>query len=313
MMTPMPERLSFPRQHARTQRFTLGLPRSFSVAGDGSRVAFLRSPGGEDPNTCLWVLDVETATERLVADPRTILGGGEEQLSEQEMARRERARETAAGIVAYAGDRDLRVAAFGLAGRLFVADLFSSEVRELPVPGPVFDPRPDPTGRRVAYVSEGALHVIDIGGGQDRVLAADDDPEVFWGMAEFVAAEEMERLRGYWWAPDGEAIAAARVDNRPVLLWYISDPSEPAAAPHAIRYPAAGTNDADVSLFVLSLHGTRVEVEWDRRALPYLVQVDWSEGRPLTLLVESRNHSAWQVLAADPTKGATGVLTEDAS
>ena len=313
MMAPMPERLSFPRQYARTQRFTLGLPRSFSVAADGSRVAFLRSPGGEDPNTCLWVLDVETATERLVADPRRLLGGTEEHLSDQEMARRERARETAGGIVAYAGDRDLRVAAFGLAGRLFVADLGSGEVGELPVTGPVFDPRPDPTGRRVAYVSDGALRVIDVGGGQDRVIAADEDPEIFWGMAEFVAAEEMERLRGYWWAPDGEAIAAARVDNRPVLLWYISDPSEPARPPHAVRYPAAGTNDADVSLFVLSLDGARVEVEWDRRALPYLVEVDWSEGRPLTLLVESRNHSAWQVLAADPTKGATAVLTEDTS
>src|SRR5207249_1533751 len=224
MLPPTPERLSVARQHARAQRFTLGLRRSLSVAGDGSRVAFLRSPGGEDPKTYLWVLDVETATERLVADPRTILGGAEEQLSEQEMARRERARETAAGIVAYAGDRDLRVAAFGLARRLLVADFVSSEVRELPVPGPVFDPRPAPPGRRVAYVSEGALHVIDIGGWQDRVLAADDDPEVFWGMAEFVAAEGMERLRGYWWAPAGGATAAARGDRRPALRWYVSDP-----------------------------------------------------------------------------------------
>jgi dipeptidyl-peptidase-4 len=289
------------------------MPRSFSVARDGSRVAFLRSPGGEDPNTCLWVLDVETATERLVADPRALVGGGEEHLSDEERARRERARETAGGIVAYAADPDLQVAAFALSGRLFVADLVSGEVRELPAAGSAFDPRPDPTGRRVAYVADGALHVVDLEGGKDQVLAADEDPEVFWGMAEFVAAEEMERLRGYWWAPHGEAIAATRVDNRLVQLWHIADPSDPARPPQAVRYPAAGTNDAEVSLFVLPLEGERVAVEWDRRALPYLVELEWSRDHPLTLLVQSRNQAAWQVLAVDPATGATHVLVEDAS
>ena len=313
MMSGMADHLSFPRQYARTQRFSLGAPRSFSVAADGSRVTFLRSPGGEDPNTCLWVLDVETTTERLVADPKQLVSGGEEHVSDEERARRERARETAGGIVAYAGDRDLRIAAFALAGRLFVANVTTGEVREYPVAGSVFDPRPDPTGRRIAYVSEGALHAVDLDGGEDRVLAADEDPEVFWGMAEFVAAEEMERLRGYWWAPDGEAVAAARVDNRPVPLWHISDPSDPAKPPQAVRYPAAGTHDAEVSLFVLPLGGDPVEIDWDRRALPYLVEVQWSKGGPLTLLVESRGQAAWQVLAADPRTGATNVVAEDAS
>src|SRR5438034_5411777 len=112
---------SFPRQYARTRRFTLGQPRSFSVGADGSRVAFLRSPGGEDPMTCLWVLDVDARAERLVADPRTLLGegNGEEALADQERARRERARETAGGIVAYAADPNLTLAAIGLGGRLF--------------------------------------------------------------------------------------------------------------------------------------------------------------------------------------------------
>ena len=311
---PSSERLSFPRQYARTQRFTLGLPRSFSVAGDGSRVAFLRSPGGEDPNTCLWVVDLDAADgtpkERLVADPRALLGG-EEYLSGEERARRERARETAGGIVSYAADPNLRVAAFPLGGRLFVADLGSGEVRELPAIPPVFDPRPDPAGRRVAYVSGGALHVILEG--EDHVLAVDEDPDVTWGMAEFVAAEEMQRLRGYWWSPDGDTVAAARVDNRPVPVWHIADPSEPTRTPQAVRYPAAGTNDADVSLALLRLDGSRVDVAWDRAAFPYLVAVTWSEGRPLTLLVQSRDQGRWQVLAAEPATGETTVLAEDRS
>src|SRR6266508_4587205 len=133
----MREADTFPRRSARTRRFTLGRPRSFSVAADGSRVAFLRSPAGDDPGTCLWVLDVDSGTERLVADPRTIGDTGEEHLSADERARRERARETAGGIVAYAPDRDLRLASFALSGELFVADLGTGVVRRLSASSPV--------------------------------------------------------------------------------------------------------------------------------------------------------------------------------
>src|SRR5439155_6941888 len=91
---------SFPRQFARTRRFTLGRPRGFFVAPDGSRVAFLRSPAGDDPTTSLWVFDVEERRERLVADASDLLAGGSEELSAVERARRERTREQAGGIVA---------------------------------------------------------------------------------------------------------------------------------------------------------------------------------------------------------------------
>ena len=113
---------SFPRQEARTRRFTLGVPRSFRISPDGARVAYLRTKGGNDPVTCLWMLDVGSGTERLVADPRA-LGGDERDLPPEERARRERVREQAGGIVAYATDADLTVAVFGWSGRVFTVDL----------------------------------------------------------------------------------------------------------------------------------------------------------------------------------------------
>src|SRR3546814_16067606 len=50
---------TFPRQSARTQRFTLGAPRNVTVSPDGARVAFLRSGGPEDPVPPLWVPDAD--------------------------------------------------------------------------------------------------------------------------------------------------------------------------------------------------------------------------------------------------------------
>lgn len=296
----------YPAQLARTRRFTLGIPRSFTVAADGSRVAFLRSSAGDEPAMCLWVLDVAEGRERLVADPRELLEGPAEgaELTEAERARRERARESAGGIVAYGGDRDLSAAAFSLNGRLFVADLIAGGARELETPGRVDDPRLDPTGRRVAYVVQGALHVRDVGG-SDRVLAREDDPDVTWGLPEFIAAEEMDRLRGFWWSPNGERLAAARVDTRPVPAWFVSDPAEPARAPRETRYPVAGGGNAAVSLsiFLVEGDGGRVDVGWDREQFPYLARVDWTAGSPLTLLLQSRDQRTASVLEVDEGNG----------
>jgi dipeptidyl-peptidase 4 len=305
----MPDRPldTFPRQYARTRRFTLGRPHDFTVSPDGSRVVFLRSRAGDDPLTCLWVLDLESGSERLVFDPAG--GPGEEDLPAEERARRERAREAGGGVVAYSTDRAVARATFSVGGRVMVADLGSGEVREVPAEGSAFDPRIDPTGRRIAYVADGALHLVEVDGG-DRVLASEDDPDVSWGLAEFVAAEEMLRREGFWWAPDGERLAATRVDERDVVLWHIFDATDPAGAPRSVRYPQAGTANADVRLFVMGLDGSRTEVRWDRERFEYLARVVWSEGGPLTLQVQSRDQRVTQILTAGDD-GETTLVRED--
>ncbi|MET9772884.1 prolyl oligopeptidase family serine peptidase [Streptomyces sp. NPDC006367] len=308
-MTTEPD--SFPQRHARTQRFTLGAPRSFTVAPDGSRVAFLRSGSGTDRANALWVLDVADGEERLAADPRALLGGAEERLSPEERARRERSREGGAGIVGHATDAAVELAAFALSGRLFTAELRAGTARELPVPGPVIDPRPSPDGRHIAYVARGALRVVGAEGDGDRALAEPDAEGVTYGLAEFVAAEEMGRTRGFWWGPESDRLLVARVDDTPVQRWWIADPAHPGRDPRHVPYPAAGTANADVRLFAVGLDGGRTEVLWDRARYPYLARVHWSgAGAPL-LLVQARDQRSQLFLAVDTESGATRMVHAD--
>ncbi|WP_327034077.1 prolyl oligopeptidase family serine peptidase [Micromonospora ureilytica] len=308
--------MDFPELAARTRRFSHGAPRAVSVAEDGSRVIFLRSAGPEDPADALWLLDVATGEERLVADPATLLGEGGDvrSLSPGERALRERLRLSAAGIGSYALDAVGRVAVFALAGRLFRADLVHGDVVEVAAVGPVLDPRPDPSGQRLAYVTDaadgvrrGELRVIDPDG-TDTLLAG-EDAGVSWGLAEHIAAEEFGRFRGYWWAPDSRMVLAARVDESRLERWHLHDPAEPASPPTAVAYPRAGGPNAEVSLHLLDLDDGWVDVHWDRETYPYLTGVSWGEGSPLiTVLRRSQQHGL--VLAVDPRTGETQVHAE---
>ncbi|NQY56370.1 MAG: S9 family peptidase [Ilumatobacteraceae bacterium] len=301
---------SFPRQYARTQRFTLGRPRTITVSSDGRRVIFLRSAAGDDPVNALWVLDVETGHERCVADPRVLLSDPtDDALPAAERARRERTREGAGGITGYATDAAATVVAFALGGRLFVGGLLSGGVRELDVPGPVIDPRPDPHARRVAYVRGADLCIAELDG-RVRTVASGADT-IAWGSADFIAAEEMHRFRGYWWSPDGSQLLATRVDDAAVDRWTIADPAHPERPPTTVAYPAAGTSNASTTLHLIdTAEGSSTEVRWPADEMPYVAAVDWSASG-LAIQVESRDQRRAEVRTVDITTGSTAIVFAD--
>jgi len=303
---------SYPRLAARTLRFTLGIPRNLTVSPDGATVRFIRTPDGVTRTGQLWELDVESGEESLLVDPVDVLGGADEDLSPEERARRERSREGAGGLVSYDVDATGRWAAFTLSGRLFAVHLGAKAVRELPSTGTVIDPRLDPTGRRVAYATaEGELRVVGVDGEEDRALVSPASPTQAWGRAEFIAAEEMDRFRGFWWSPDGASLLVERYDEAPVQTWHIADPANPDRPAAEQRYPAAGTANSLVTLWHVALDGAEpVEIAWDHEAFEYLARVDWSEGSDPVLQVLSRDQRTSLVLEADLASGATRTLRE---
>jgi len=296
----------------------LGEPRNITVSDDGHKVVFLRSNAGDDPVNRLWLLDVESGHETLVADPHVMLGADDaDDLPPEERARRERLREGAGGITSYSTDTHGARFVCTLSGRLFVGDLHQVNVREIRTVGPVFDPRLSPNGEWVAYVCGRSLRVVAVREQDEHEQnehgfelagpALFDEPDtVGWGSAEFVAAEEMSRYRGFWWSPDSRHVAVCRVDEAPVPVWHIADPAHPERPANVVRYPAAGSDDAIVSLHVFdAIEGTRVDVSWDADAFPYLTDVDWIDADALMVTVCSRDQRTFVTLRASRMDGAT--------
>ncbi|MBV2155724.1 prolyl oligopeptidase family serine peptidase [Kitasatospora sp. SUK 42] len=291
---------------ARTGRFTFGAPSAHALSEDGTRVLLLRSTGPEDPVNRLHLLDVTTGEERLVADPTALAPGrsGErDELPAVERRLRERTRLVAAGIGTYAATADLATAVFALDGRLFRTDTATGTSTELPTAGPAFDPRPDATGERVAYVADDALYVTP----EPTPLSPADGAR--WGVAEFAAAEELGRARGHWWRPDGGALLAARVDESALPRRYFADPARPGEPGEDFAYPQAGGPNADVQLWVLGLDGARVRLRWDAEEFPYVCAASWASDDEVLLTVADRLQQNVLLLTAEPATGETRELS----
>jgi dipeptidyl-peptidase-4 len=265
------------------------------ISADGQRIVFLQSTGPRDSAKRLMQLRIgadpgvneSSFAATVIADPAQ-LSTAPADLSPDELARRERLRESGSGIVAFATDQNVITAAFSVAGSLGVADLISESAQLLTVTGPVIDPRVDPTGTRIAWVADRSLYVADINGDNERCVAQSNGPNHSWGLANFLAAEEFDRIRGFWWSPDGQFLLVEEVDDSDVTTRFISDPANPATEPRAIRYPAAGTANPRVRLWLISVDGRQHLIDWDPCDWEYVVSVAWSRFGPALVTLYDR-------------------------
>ena len=268
---------SYPRQRARTRGFQLGRPRNFHINGD--RVLFIRSSTGSDTAGSLWSVELGAELrERCIVDVRTDLPfDSEAGLPEAERARRERMREVTGGITAFSVDASGTKAVFPVSGIPYLVDLSSGELTTLPSAGPVVDPRINSAGTLVAFVHENSLYVVDLtqlDSGAKCVAPSASATET-WGLADYIAAEELSRYRGHWWLGEQpDTLLVERADDSAVLEWWISDPAHPTNPAHAMRYPAAGTTNATTELWWINPAGTSMQLTWDTTSFPYLASVN---------------------------------------
>jgi dipeptidyl-peptidase-4 len=289
--------------------------RGVEVSPDGKWITWLKPEAQNQYKFDLWAAPTAGGEARLLVSGEAVEPRGQA-LSEEEKSRRERQRLAAlSGVVSYewseSGDRLL----IPTGGGLFLADAESGVVTHLSAAGVgATDGRLSPKGRYASYVRDQTLHVLELASGAARAISPQGAGPVSYGVAEFVAQEEMGRYTGYWWSPDERYIAYARVDETPVE---IADRLEIGAEGVKItpqRYPRAGTPNALVSLFIqpLTPGAPAVKVDLGADTDIYLARARWSAGGE-ALYVERQNRAQTQIdlLRIDPKTGASSlVLTE---
>ena len=289
------------------------------VAPDGSRVTFLRGKDSNRNQLDLWEYDVASGQTRMLVDSRVVLPG-EETLSDEEKARRERQRIAGlSGIVDYQWAPDSRRLLFPLGGELYLYDLARSggdAVRKL-TDGEGFatDPRISPAGGFVSFVRGRNLWVIDLRDGRQLQLTSDGSDTIGNGVAEFVADEEMGRHTGYWWAPDDSAIAFARIDESPVPLVRRYEMYADRTEVVEQRYPAAGEANVRVQLGVIAPRAgaTPQWIDLGPEQDIYLARVDWRDPQRLTFQRQSRDQQRLDLVETTLATGAQRTLASETS
>jgi dipeptidyl-peptidase-4 len=298
---------SFLKKYAETRRFTLGRPQNPKVSPDGKAVLFLRAEA-DKPTLKLWQFDVASGQSKEVLSPQTLLKGGDENLSAEEKARRERMRLSAGGFADFHFDADGKRVLLPLSGKLFVFDRTTEKVAELKTgEGAVIDPKWSPDGTKVAYVRGHDVYVVDVATNTESPVTKGGTLVKTHGIAEFVAQEEMGRFTGYWWSPDSKFIAYEEADHTGVETWYVADPFKPDQKPAEQFYPRPGKKNVSVRLGVIPVTGGEtVWVKWDQKEYEYLARVAWAEKAGLLLVLQSRDQSKMGYLKADPQTGRIG-------
>lgn len=273
-------------------------PRGVKFSPDGKRVTFLKARADESERFDLWQFDVATGQPSLLVDSK-LLEPEEIELSEEEKALRERKRIAGSkGIVAYdwgTADTilvplggDLNLVTLGAEG-LSVRQLTQTDAFE-------YDAKVSPDGSRVSFMRDGAVYAVDLATGVESRLTplAEPDKAISYGVAEFVAQEEMDRYTGYWWSQDGRYLAYTKVDESTVDIIPRFDIQAEDVTVIEQRYPRAGRPNAIVDLFVRDIEsGVITEIlwrnyDWGPGTDQYLARVNWSPSEQFNILTVQR-------------------------
>ena len=285
------------------------MPRGLKLAPDGSLVTLLKNREDEKERYDLWAIDLDTGESRMLVDSEKVGSGAA--LSEAEKMQRERARiGSLKGIVSYEWSPDAQSILVPLDGDLYLAGR-DGEVRRLTdTPEGELNPTLSPGGGYLSFVRDGRLMVQPMDASTANAITPEEPADVEWGVAEFVAQEEMDRDTGQWWAPGDGRIAVARVDNRPVGVVTRAAIGADGTEVYDQRYPAAGTPNAIVDLYVMNPDGSdRVKVDMGDNSDIYLARVNWApDGQTLYVQRQNRPQTEIDLLKVDPATGASEVL-----
>lgn len=167
------------------------------------------------------------------------------------------------------------------------------------------DAQLSPDGRLVAFCVAGELYVVPTSSTRIPIritygAVQEGDACITHGLADFVAQEEMDRYRGFWWNPDSNGILFARVDESHVPTYCIHHQGRDTGLVDAYenhRYPFAGQANPTVQLGFVRIDAASViaqedamqdaqevarerwsQVVWfaaPREAKEYLARVSW--------------------------------------
>jgi len=310
-------------------------PSMINFSTDGKILSFLDAEQGQLGRQ-LWGVSLATLEKtQLLTPPHG--GDTEENLTKEEILRRERQRSFALGVTSYswASKSEIPRLMVPLQGSIYIMDQGDENLRLIynkdALGSAAIDPQISPDGQWVAFVVDRELYVVSAEGDATQIPkklteGCLEDPCLSHALADFLAQEEMDRYHGFWWSLDSKSIAFTEVDEKDLFSYRIvhqgkDQVGEETQEEH--RYPFAGGPNPKTKLAVITLPGPEVsQVKYDPVWMDiwpesegefYLARVHWFPDGSVAVQVVNREQSILRLLRCCPTSGASQMLVEEQS
>lgn len=274
-------------------------PRGLKLSPDGQRVTYLAGRSEDQHLYDLWQMNVATGEQAILLNADQLKS---DELSDEEKARRERQRIYGQGIMEYFWSDDSQALLIPASGALYYYAVATQKVELLPTgEGFTTDAKLSPKGNFVSFVREQNLYVLNLKTKTLTALTHDGGGAIKNGMAEFVAQEEMDRMTGYWWAPDESSIAFTRIDESGVEQVTRNEIYADGIKLTEQRYPYAGKNNVTIELGVVNISDQAVKwVDIGQEKDIYLPRVKWlPDSKQLSFQWQSRDQQTLDLRIAD--------------
>ncbi len=274
----------------------------FSPQGD--HLSFLK-PKKEDYEVLdLYEYDLKTGEPRLLVDSNSLRFGD---LSEEEKARRERQRISQKGIIEYYWSFNGQRLVFPANGELYLYTLKEKKLTPL-THGKTnaLDVRFSPKDSYISFIQNQNLMIVNPATTKKYAVTKEGRGTVSYGVAEFIAQEEMHRFTGYWWSRDEKYLALTKVDETGVKLIDRYDIDADKVVVRKERYPETGSPNAIVQLAVVPVKSVIVgspKLEWiplGKNKDIYLTNARWDSDHKLVYQIQSRDQRKLDVFSYDP-------------
>lgn len=172
------------------------------------------------------------------------------------------------------------------------------------------NPKFNPQGDKIAFVSDNNLFVKDLSNGKITQVTKDGAKNrIINGLCDWVYEEEFGFTRAYEWSPDGSKIAFLRFDEsevREFTMQLYHDEAYPQQ--ETFKYPKVGEKNSVVTVWVYEV-GDRKPKQLELQA-EYFPRLQWTPDNQLCVFKLNRHQNELELLLIDAKRNSTLLYKE---
>ncbi|MBB3701193.1 DPP IV N-terminal domain-containing protein [Flammeovirga yaeyamensis] len=173
-----------------------------------------------------------------------------------------------------------------------------------------------PDGKKVAFVRENNLFVVELADMKETQLTKDGKfNHIINGSADWVYEEEFSMAKAFTWSPDSKKIAYQTFDETEVPEYNMQYWGQLYPQDYRFKYPKAGEKNSIVSVSVVDLtSGKHQKMDIGKETDIYIPRIQWTQDSGILSMIRmNRLQNKLEILHASALTGSSEVVLSEES